>query len=163
MRTSESVVVPASPSAVFEHVARLEAYPAWLGLVHEAVIDPTSVGDALDPAWSVELRARVGPVARSKRLRMARTRHDPPRAVEFERAEVDGREHARWALRVELEPVAPVGGGADGDAADATRVTMHLAYDGALWTGGLLERVLDEEIRRGRGGLIELVGEASAG
>lgn len=153
-------MVPASPSAVFEHVARLDAYPAWLGLVHEAVIDDVSssesspIHEAADPAWSVELRARVGPVARSKRLRMVRTSHEPPRTVEFQRAETDGREHARWALRVELEPVSDI------DGADATRVTMHLAYDGALWTGGLLERVLDEEIRRGRGGLVELVSDA---
>ena len=34
---------------------------------------------------------------------------------------------------------------------------MHLSYDGMLWTGGLLDRVLDEEIRRGRDGLTELV------
>ncbi len=27
---------------------------------------------------------------------------------------------------------------------------MHLAYDGTLWTGGVLERVLDDEVRRAR-------------
>ena len=142
MRTSESVDVPAPRTAVFPHVADLSAYPTWLPLVHEAVAAP---GD--EPAWEVELRARVGPFARSKRLRMALTEMVTDRLVVFERAEIDGRDHARWALRAELVEI-DVG----------TRVTMHLAYDGGLWTAGILERVLDEEVRRGRDGLVALVG-----
>lgn len=140
MRTTESVVVAASPADLFPILADLDRYPGWLRLVHEAT--PVDEG-----AWSVELRAQVGPFARSKRIRMKRSVHEQDRLVEFERAEVDGRQHARWSLRVELEPA--------GD--DETLVSMHLAYDGALWTGGLLERVLDEEIRRGRAGLAALV------
>lgn len=141
MRTSESVEVPVPPDAVYPHVVDLAEYPRWLPLVHAAQSD----GEA---AWTVELRARVGPFARSKQLRMARVESVPGELVVFERAEVDGREHARWALRCELRPI---------DA--GTRVTMHLAYDGRLWTGGILERVLDEEIRRGRAGLLGLVSD----
>ncbi len=144
MRTSESVDVAAAPNVVFRHIADLAAYPAWLPLVHEAVADDAV--DAAEPAWEVELRARVGPFARSKRLRMARTEIEHDRLVVFERAEIDGRDHARWALQAELT-----------ETATGTRVTMHLAYDGALWTAGLLERVLDEEVRRGRAGLVALV------
>jgi len=139
MRTSESVVVPAEPMTVFPFVVDLDVYPQWLPLVHASTRD----GDA---AWKVELRARVGPFARSKQLRMARTESVPGELAVFERAELDGREHARWALRCELAAVA---GG--------TIVTMHLAYDGRLWTAGILERVLDEEVRRGRSGLVALV------
>ena len=146
MRTSESIDLAAAPDAVFVHVAELDRYPTWLPLVHQAdrVVDAGGAGP--EPAWDVELRARVGPFARSKRLRMARVELVEDRLVVFERAEVDGRDHARWALRAELEPT-PTG----------TRLTMHLAYDGGLWTGGVLERVLDEEIRRGRAGLAALV------
>ena len=143
VRTTESVVVDAAPAEVFPFVAALDEYPHWLRLVHEADL----VESEPAPTWSVEIRARVGPFARSKRLRMARTQFEPDRMVEFERAEIDGRDHARWALRVELEA----------NDEQATLVTMHLAYDGGLWTGGLLERVLDEEIRRGRAGLVDLV------
>ena len=147
MRTSESVLVPAHTSLVFPHVADLVAYPSWLGLVHTAErLVPSSAEDGR-PAWSVELRARVGPFARSKQLRMERTDMVPDCLAVFERAETDGRHHARWVLRAELESVA----------GDQTLLTMNLAYDGALWTGGLLERVLDEEIRRGRVGLVRLV------
>ena len=143
MHTTESVLVAARPAEVFPHVATLDEYPRWMRLVHD--VESVAMGDL--PVWSVEIRAHVGPFARSKRLRMARTRHEAERVVEFERAEIDGRDHARWALRVELEPTSD----------DATLVTMHLAYEGGLWTGGLMQRVLDDEIRRGREGLAEIV------
>ena len=144
MRTSETVVVPAPASAVFPHVARLDAYPAWLPLVHEAL----PVADEPAPAWEVELRARVGPFARSKRLRMARTELVDERLALFERVETDGRQHAAWTLRVELES-SPDGA--------STTVTMHLAYDGSLWSGAILGKVLDDEIKRGRQALIDVV------
>jgi hypothetical protein len=140
------VVVPASPEVVFEHVARLEAYPPWLRLVHAAEL----VSEEPQPVWNVELRARVGPFARSKRLRMQRTAIEPNQRVTFERSEVDGRQHARWALDVELAPQG-----------DETVLTMHLAYDGSLWTGGLLEKALDDEVRRARVSLVRLVSPTS--
>ena len=43
------------------------------------------------------------------------------------------------------------------EIADGTNLTMHLAYDGSLWTGGLLDKVLEEEIRRARAGLVRLL------
>ena len=142
MRTSESVVVPAPAYDLFPFVSRLEAYPPWLRLVHRAEL----VAEEPLPTWDVELRARVGPFARSKRLRMQRVELQPDRGARFERAEVDGRQHAMWALRVELAP-----------SGDETVLTMHLAYDGKLWTGGVLERVLDDEVRRARVRLVELL------
>lgn len=152
MRTTETIELAAPADAVFAHVAELHAYPAWLPLVHTAEPDAAHPDDA-GPAWIVELRAKIGPFARSKRLRMVRAEHDPPRAVAFERAETDGRDHARWALRVELTEFAHA-------QVAATRLTMHLAYDGALWTGGLLERALDDQVRRGKAGLAELLSES---
>jgi len=154
MHTTESVTLEAAPDAVFPFVVDLSAYPRWLPLVHDA--EPAPAAPGAHPAWFVELRAQVGPLARSKRLRMERVEHEPGRLVVFERAEHDGRQHARWSLRVEL-----AGRDADASAPATTTVMMHLAYDGALWTGGLLESVLDEQIRRGRSGLAELVSGAA--
>lgn len=142
MRSTESVTIDAPPDAVFPYVADLEQYPRWLGLVHAA--EPDERGDR--SAWTIELRARVGPFARSKRLRMELVEMVADRLAVFERAEVDGRDHARWSLRVELDP-----------AQGTTTVTMHLAYDGRLWTGGALARVLDDQVRRGSDELIALV------
>lgn len=144
MRTSETVDVAAPAATVYEIVADLGTYPSWLPLVHAA--DPVNAGTA-SSAWSVELRAKVGPFARSKRLRMVRVEATPHELVLFEREETDGRDHARWALRAELDSID----------AEHTRLTMHLAYDGSLWTGGVLERVLDDQIRAGRAGLQRLV------
>lgn len=131
---------------MFPFVDSLDRYPAWLPLVHNVEVTESAQGE-VGPAWMVEIRARVGPFARSKRLRMLRTAHVDGRVAEFERAELDGREHARWAMLAELTET--------GDG--STTLTMHLAYDGALWGGALLERVLDEEIKRGRTGLASLV------
>ncbi len=147
LRTSESVIVQRCRRAcVFPYVSALDEYPSWLPLVHTAWLEQPDES----PAWMVEIRAHVGPFARSKRLRMVRMVHEIDRLVEFERVELDGRRHARWTLRVQLAP----------DTESATLVTMDLAYDGALWTGGVLDRVLAEEVRRGRDGLAALINAA---
>jgi hypothetical protein len=155
VKTSETLLVPGPASVIFTLVNDLSTYPQWLRLVHEVApeqmsISPPSDG-ATSTAWTVELRARIGPFARSKQLRMVRSASVPDELVVFERGELDGRDHANWTLRAELTPVS------DG----MTRLTMHLAYDGRLWTGGLLERALDDEIRQGRERLVELVSGAT--
>ncbi len=111
-------------------------------------------GDQL-PVWSVELRASVGPFARSKRLRMQRTRHDVDRCVVFERSEDDGREHSPWILRVELTRTDH--GGTEPIEDPETTLTMTMTYGGALWAGPVLERVLDDQVRRGSEALLALV------
>jgi hypothetical protein len=143
MEIVERLEVPCEPAQLYDHVDDLDRYPPWMRLVHaaERVDDPQG-----RPAWTVQLRARVGPLARSKRLRMVRSEAVPSRLVVFERAELDGRVHARWALRAEIEPTP---GGSE--------LTMRLSYSGSLWTGGLLDRVLEDEIRRGSDSLIALV------
>lgn len=138
------VVAPCTPGELYPFVDDLAAYPPWMRLVH-AVTD-LGPDDSGRPAWQVELRARVGPLARSKRLRMVRTVHRPDTEVVFERAEVDGRAHSAWILTATLAP-----------ADSGTRLDVNLQYGGGLWTGGVLERVLRDEIDRGRDRLLELV------
>ena len=147
MQATETLTVPASAAVVFALVSDLSTYPGWLRLVHEAETEVS--GEAA--AWSVELRARIGPFARSKRLRMVLAEQSLDERVVFERRELDGRDHANWMLRAELVALD----------ATTTDLTMHLSYDGRLWTGGLLERALDEEIRQGRERLVELVNPAT--
>ena len=64
-------------SRLFDLVNDLASYPQWMDLVHRV----ESVGEG---AWEVELRAKVGPFARSKRLRMVRTASEPSSLVRFE-------------------------------------------------------------------------------
>jgi len=91
----------------------------------------------------VDLRGHLGPLARSKRLRMVRSRHEVERAVVFERDEDDGRRHSPWILRADLTPTN-----------DGTHLVMHLDYGGGLW-GPLLERLLTQAIEDGRRRLLE--------
>jgi hypothetical protein len=142
------LTLPGPPEPVFDLVDDLAQYPQWMQLVYCAVgadqADDTAHPGC--PAWEVELRARVGPLARSKRLRMVRTEHRHPHVAVFEREETDGRAHAAWVLRADLDEV-------DGDV----ELTMTLRYGGSLWTGAVLQRVLDDEIRRGSEALYERV------
>ncbi len=133
----------ATADDVFAQVATLERYPAWMRLVHR--VEPLEP-DADRPAWRVQLRARVGPFARSKQLRMVRTVCWPPHHVRFERLEDDGRDHAEWVLTAMV----------DGAEGGATLVT-DLRYGGSLWGSGILQRVLEDEIRRGKAALRGLV------
>lgn len=136
---------PCEVDRLFGFVDELTDYPAWMPLAHRvAPVAPEPDGR---PAWEVELRARVGPFARSKRLRMVRTAHDPATAtVRFERVEHDGRQHSPWVLDAAV--VA---------AGTGSRLEMRLHYGGALWTGGVMEKVLGEQIVAGRERLLELV------
>lgn len=145
MEIRRSLVTRCAPADLFVHVDDLAAYRSWMPLVHDvAASEPDPAGR---PAWDVELQAQVGPFARSKRLRMVRTAHDPPTAVRFERAELDGRSHASWQLDVALTT--------DGD--HTTHLVMVLAYGGRLWTGAVLQRVLDDQVDEGSRRLLALV------
>ena len=131
---------------LFAVVADLGTYPRWLDIVGRAEPAPPADGDP-GPAWTVDLRGQIGPLRRSKRLRMVRSRNEPDRAVTFERRELDGRQHSPWVLDATL--------GADGTAGV---LTMRLHYGGSMWVP-LLDRLLADEIERSRPRLVaEVVG-----
>jgi hypothetical protein len=133
---------PHPVARVFALVEDLTAYPGWLDIV--ARVEPS--GD--DGAWLVDLRGRLGPFARSKRLRMVRAVHEAPTHVRFERAELDGRSHSPWVLDAKVEAV--------GDG--ASRLTMQLHYGGGLF-GPVLEKVLRDEIERSRPRLLQVLSD----
>lgn len=135
MERVEQVDTPAPPEALFAVVEDLARYPEWLDIVRAATPDG-------DGNWDVELRGRVGPLARSKRLRMARTVHEVPSRVVFERSEA-GR--SPWTLTATVEPTA-----------EGSRLTMSLHYGGALW-GPVLDRLLADEVTRARPRLVALL------
>ena len=145
MDVSEHLDAPCPPELLFAWVEDLTTYPSWLDIVPRAAPDAASDDDGALPAWTVELRGRLGPLARSKRLRMVRTVHEPHTRVAFERRELDGRSHSPWVLRAEVEPTA-----------DGSRLTMHLHYGGGMW-GSVLERLLGDEISSSRARLLDRV------
>lgn len=144
-----SLEADCTPATLFEWVGALDTYDRWLEIVPRTTSTPAIDGDP-GPAWHVTLRGRLGPLARSKRLRMVRTEHHPPvgdepgRAV-FERRETDGRDHAAWRLGATVEPTGT-----------GSRLVMDLHYGGTLWVP-LLDRVLTSEIEASRQRLRALV------
>jgi hypothetical protein len=143
MERVASVSVAAPPVAVFTHLEDLARYPAWTALVTRARPEPPGTDGR--PAWAVDLRGQVGPLARSKRLRMVRATLEAPRLVVFERAEADGRSHAAWTLSVEV-----------GESDRGAQVTMTFRYGGGLW-GPVVDRLLGDEIERSKLRLAALV------
>lgn len=138
MDLEAELVAPCTPEALFAWVRDLERYPEWLEIVTQAVLLDSD-------SWAVDLRGKLGPLARTKRLRMVRTTLVEPTEVVFEREEVDGRDHSAWRLRASVSPHD-----------EGARLVMHLAYDGGLFQP-VIERVLRDEIERSRHRLLALV------
>lgn len=153
MDVTADLAAPCSVETLFGWVDALDRYPRWLDIVARAEPDSSdnaaSDGAANDsgPAWAVDLRGRLGPLARTKRLRMVRTVHQPPHRARFERVELDGRRHSAWVLQADVSA-----------SPGASVLTMHLHYGGSLW-GSVLERMLGDEIERSRSRLLTCVSE----
>ncbi|MEZ5139083.1 MAG: SRPBCC family protein [Acidimicrobiales bacterium] len=145
MDIDAEVVAPCSPERLFSFVDDLARYPAWNGLV-------TRAEPAGDGSWAVDLRGKLGPLARTKRLRMVRVEHRRPHLVRFERAERDGRDHSAWCLTAAVDPVIDAG------QPEAARLRMTLQYGGGLFQP-VVERLLRDEIDRSRERLLALVAD----
>ncbi len=154
MEVRADLVAACPPEEVFAWVEDLARYPAWMGLVHRVQAEPPH-GEGAPAAWLIELRGRVGPFARSKRLRMVRTSLERPVSVRFERQEVDGRRHSAWVLDARVAALDP--GGSAGEA-ERSRLEMSLQYEGRWWSP-MLERVLMDEIASARDRLLTLLAQ----
>lgn len=130
----------ATPGTVFAEVADLGTYPHWLGIVFGADPSPPHEGDP-GPAWVVDLGAKIGPIPLTKKVRMVRTQHLPPKLARFERMEHDGTEHSDWILTAEVEV---------GDPGSVLTVRVH--YGGVGRLPGI-DSILRDEIRKGGGRL----------
>ena len=119
---------------VFGYVQDLATYPSWFTIVDRAT--PTApAGDAA--AWEVDLAARLGPLKRTKRVRMIRSEIDvAERHVRFERRELDGASHGAWVLDAVVE-----------ERAAGCRLHMTLHYSGISWLPGI-DLLLREEAKR---------------
>ena len=116
---------------VFGYVQDLTTYPQWFTIVDRA--EPIGGSEA----WDVDLAARLGPLKRTKRVRMVRTTLElAAHRVRFERDEADGRSHSAWVLDVAVDE-EPLG----------CRLRMQLHYGGVGWVPGL-DLILREEAKR---------------
>jgi Polyketide cyclase / dehydrase and lipid transport len=144
MDVTATVEAPVGVEKLFAVVADLATYPHWLGIVHQVAVQAAGLGEPI--AWLVELRGKVGPFARSKRLRMVQSVCESPNIVMFERRETDGRKHSPWVLTAQV-----------GATSVGSNLTVNLHYGGALFTGGVLERLLADQIAQGRERLLAVL------
>jgi hypothetical protein len=138
----------ATAPAMFTVVSDLGRYPEWLDIVPAAEAAPRDDSDP-GPAWIVDLRGQLGPLRRMKRLRIVRAEVDASRFVRFERRELDGRRHSEWVMTAEIDP-----------SGTSVTLTVRLHYGGSLWIPAL-DRLLADEIRRGRSRLAALVASSA--
>lgn len=129
---------PAGPGALFAAIESLDGYEEWLDIV-DRVVPSEPREDDPGPAWLVDLRAQIGPLRRSKRLRMTRDLHEAPTRVRYVRRETDGRRHSPWRLTAQVAPSQSGG----------SHLEMSLYYGGSLWVP-MIERLLRDEIERSR-------------
>ncbi|HKY14011.1 MAG TPA: SRPBCC family protein [Microthrixaceae bacterium] len=155
MDVDATLACEAPADAVYDVVSDLGRYPEWLDIVGAAASAPAAPGES-GPAWTIDLKAQVGPFRRTKRLRMSRVVADAPEAARFERRELDGRRHSPWVLDVRIVPTDSIGASND-EASPSVTLQMHLHYGGGLWLP-VLDRLLGDEIERSRPRLTALLG-----
>ena len=141
MDVRSSVDLDAAPSEVHDVVVDLGGYPQWLEIVRAAL---PIVGEP--PSWTVELQARLGRLARSKRLRMELVTNEPLSVV-FERRELDAKMHGVWRLSATTSP-----------RGEGCTLAMHLHYSGGLFVP-MLEGLLSGEIERAKPRLAALLAQ----
>jgi hypothetical protein len=134
------VNLPCSAKELLPFIDDLAQYPSWMGLVHTVVPEGEGV-------WQVELRGKIGPFARSKRLRMIQVETSEPHHIRFERQENDGRSHSDWVLDAQVTEVG-----------STSTLNMTLRYSGRLFSS-VVERALHDEIEASKQRLRELVAQ----
>jgi hypothetical protein len=148
MKYEVEIDLPVEVGAVLPYIEDLMKYPLWMGLVH-------AVGPADDGGGhQVELRGKIGPFARSKRLRMIRVEQPDPLHIRFERHETDGRSHGQWVLEANLSSGIMSSGMTSPQS--GTRLFITLNYEGSLWSS-VVERVLADEVERSKSRLRDLL------
>jgi len=133
VKVSAALRTQVTPDAVHREVGTLDHYPQWLEIVERVEPAPAVSGDE-GPAWFVQLRGKIGPLSRAKKLRMVRTSAEAPSQAVFERREADGKSHSAWILRADITPTK-----------QGTELEMSLYYGGGLFDG-VVERLLKSEI-----------------
>jgi hypothetical protein len=134
------VELPCSVAKILPFIDDLAQYPSWMGLVHTVISEGEDV-------WQVELRGKIGPFARSKRLRMIQVETSEPHHIRFERQENDGRSHSDWVLDAQVTEVG-----------SASTLNMTLQYSGRLFSS-VVERALHDEIEASKQRLRKLVAQ----
>lgn len=144
--------IDAPPHDVLEWVSDLARFPHWTKVLYRVFDEPVDGPRRPDAprAWQVELRGKIGPFARSKRLRMVEEPTGTDGHIRFRRQEIDATDHGTWILDVKVER---------GRTSASSHLTAVFEYDGRLWSAAV-ERLLRDEIESSKRRLSELVATA---
>lgn len=121
----------AAPAAVLAEIEDLPGYSDWHGMVHAVEAD----GDG----WLVDLKGRLGPFTKTKRVRLVRAESTVPGEVRFVRKELDRTDYGGWELQGTVEPATGEG---------PCTLRFRLLYDGSSPLTSMLEPVLRAETHR---------------
>ena len=115
MEQTINLKLQTSSDIVFEVVSDLETYPDWLDIVENVLAESND-------AWFVTLTAKIGPIKRSKKLRMIRTVED--NTVNFIRQETHDREFSIWEMTSTVTELSE----------SSSNLLIELNYSGAYWS-----------------------------
>lgn len=147
MNVEASFEAPCTPELLFSIVEDLGNITPWLDLLGGAEPSPADPADT-GPAWGATFAIKLGPLTKTKDVRLVRIVHSPQADVVYERHEVpvEGRDVAQiamWRLTMTVSPT---------DAGSALHV--HVFYGGDA-LGDMAEGILTKELNKSRPALLK--------
>lgn len=142
MNVEASFDAPCTPELLFSIVEDLTNITPWLDLLGGADPSPVDPSDA-GPAWDATFAIKLGPLTKTKDVRLVRIVHTPPTDVVYERHEfpIEGKDTsqiAMWRLTLRVTPT---------DTGSSLHV--HVFYGGDA-LGDMAEGILTKELKKSR-------------
>lgn len=149
MNVEADFEAPCPPELLFSIVEDLAEISPWLDLLGDAVPCSPAQGD-IGPAWDSTFAIKLGPLTKTKDVRLVRIVHKAPSEVVYERHEVpvEGRDPsqiAMWRLTLKVRPVD-----------SGSRLDVHVFYGGDA-LGDMAEGILTKELKKSRPALLKEV------
>lgn len=149
MNVEESFDVPCAPEVLFAITEDLANISPWLDLLGAAVPaspDPSDVG----PAWDATFVVKLGPLTKTKDVRLVRIEHEPYKSVVYERHEIptegkDPSKIAMWRLTLKVSPTN-----------DGSSLFVNVFYGGDA-LGDMAEGILTKELNKSKPALLKEV------
>ncbi len=147
MNVEATFEAPCEPELMFSLMEDLENITPWLDLLGGAertTADPSDVG----PAWDATFAIKLGPLTKTKDVRLVQIVHEPYEKVVYERHELpiegkDASQIAMWRLTMKVSPTDT-----------GSLLYVHVFY-GAEALGDMAEGILTKELNKARPALLE--------
>lgn len=149
MNVEESFEAPCSPEVLFAITEDLANISPWLDLLGDAKPaspDPSDVG----PAWDATFVVKLGPLTKTKDVRLVQIEHEPYKSVVYERHEIptegkDPSKIAMWRLTLKVSPTN-----------EGSSLFVNVFYGGDA-LGDMAEGILTKELNKSKPALLKEV------